>query len=157
MAKSGKILAGLWAIRLGIQTTDRTKSFQSLVFALTQLHLVQWSNFPFSICNYNWQIVHILLLAGDLLSMLLIDFEIKWKNSVGVESTLNAYEQVLEIKICILTSRFCRWTPCLVMWNWTFPFLCCSCFLRLYEDQAGKATSLSTMSQLATAEVCRNL
>ena len=33
-----KVLADHWAIKLGIQTADRSKSFQSLPFFFTQLH-----------------------------------------------------------------------------------------------------------------------
>ena len=38
---------GYWTIKLGSQTSDHSKSFQSLVFILTQLHFGQWSSLPF--------------------------------------------------------------------------------------------------------------
>ena len=46
-----KLLAGHWTIKLGIQTADRHKSFQSLVFVLTQLHCGQWSSPTFCLSS----------------------------------------------------------------------------------------------------------
>ena len=41
------ILARHWTVKLGRQTADCNKSFQSLVSVLTQLHFGQWSSLPF--------------------------------------------------------------------------------------------------------------
>ena len=41
VSKSEMSMAGHWTIKLGIQTSGRNKSFQSLVFVLTQLHFGQ--------------------------------------------------------------------------------------------------------------------
>ena len=43
-----EILAGHQTIKLGLQMAGHNKSFQSLVFVLTQLHSSQWSSLPFS-------------------------------------------------------------------------------------------------------------
>ena len=42
-----EILAGHWTIRLCIQMAGSNKSFQCLVFVLTQLHFGQWNSPPF--------------------------------------------------------------------------------------------------------------
>ena len=42
------ILAEHWAIKLCIQTAGCNKSFQSLIFVLTQLHCGEWSSIPLS-------------------------------------------------------------------------------------------------------------
>ena len=47
MPSMWKLLVGHWTIKLGRQTAALNKSFQSLVFVLTQLHHVQWNSSVF--------------------------------------------------------------------------------------------------------------
>ena len=48
-----KILAGHWTIKLGRQTAGCNKSFQSLVFVLTQLHFGQWTRLLFLTAKFD--------------------------------------------------------------------------------------------------------
>ena len=46
---------GQWTIKLGIQTSGRNKSFQSLIFVLTPLYLGQWNSFPYCLPSLHVQ------------------------------------------------------------------------------------------------------
>ena len=106
-----EILADHSTVKLDVQTAACNKSFQCLVFVLTQLHFRQWSSLPCNLSRGLPEFVHFSLLCmivkmayNNIHSNIIVG-----NNHLGQKTFLYIVNFQLSLKTCFLMNKCFLW------------------------------------------------